>query len=262
MNSQPSSSSTRSMVRVGGGAPATMMRTRSRPGISPSHVARGVERGRDDRRRRAHQRDAVPLDAAQDLGAVDLAQHDVPAADAGHAERHAPAVGVEHRQRVQVDVAVADRGVQAEHRGVEPDVAVGQLHALGARRRAGGVVDRRGGRLVRLVPRPRLGVGQVEVVVVAEHELVRDVEGVEQVFLLRVAVDDLGAAVLDDVGDLGRAEPEVDRHQDPAPAARRRRTTVSSRAEFCEMTATRPPTGTPSRSSRAACARAFAASRR
>ena len=26
------------MVRVGGGAPATMMRTRSRPGISPSHV--------------------------------------------------------------------------------------------------------------------------------------------------------------------------------------------------------------------------------
>ena len=36
MNSQPSSSRTRSIVRVGGGAPATMMRTRSRPGISPS----------------------------------------------------------------------------------------------------------------------------------------------------------------------------------------------------------------------------------
>ncbi|CAB4595427.1 unannotated protein [freshwater metagenome] len=29
----------RSMVRVGGGAPATTMRTRSRPGIGPSHVA-------------------------------------------------------------------------------------------------------------------------------------------------------------------------------------------------------------------------------
>ena len=34
---------------------------------------------------------------------------------------------------------------------------------------------------------------------------------------------------------------------------------VSSRAEFCETTATRPPTGTPSWSSRAACARALAA---
>ena len=37
---------------------------------------------------------------------------------------------------------------------------------------------------------------------------------------------------------------------------------VSSRAEFCEMTATRPPTGTPSWSSCAACARASVASSR
>ncbi len=35
MNSQPSSSRTLSIVRVGGGAPATMMRTWSRPGIGP-----------------------------------------------------------------------------------------------------------------------------------------------------------------------------------------------------------------------------------
>ena len=38
MNSQPSSSSTRTTVFVGGGAPAMMIRTRSRPGISPSQV--------------------------------------------------------------------------------------------------------------------------------------------------------------------------------------------------------------------------------
>ncbi len=37
MNSQPSSVSTRSIVRVGGGAPATTMRVRPRPGISPDH---------------------------------------------------------------------------------------------------------------------------------------------------------------------------------------------------------------------------------
>jgi hypothetical protein len=39
MNSQPSSVSIRSIVRVGGGAPATIIRTRSRPGIGPSQVA-------------------------------------------------------------------------------------------------------------------------------------------------------------------------------------------------------------------------------
>ncbi len=36
MNSQPSSASTRATVLVGGGAPATMIRVRPRPGISPS----------------------------------------------------------------------------------------------------------------------------------------------------------------------------------------------------------------------------------
>ena len=39
MNSQPSSVSTRSMVRVGGGAPATTMRVRPAPGMGPSQVA-------------------------------------------------------------------------------------------------------------------------------------------------------------------------------------------------------------------------------
>jgi hypothetical protein len=39
MNSQPSSVSMRSIVFVGGGAPAQTMRTRSRPGIGPSQVA-------------------------------------------------------------------------------------------------------------------------------------------------------------------------------------------------------------------------------
>ena len=107
MNSQPSSVSTRSIVRVGGGAPATTMRVRPWPGISPLPLLRGVEHRVDHGRRAAQQRDAVLVDAAQDLGAVDLAQHDVPAAHAGDRVRHAPAVAVEHRQRVEVDVAVA-----------------------------------------------------------------------------------------------------------------------------------------------------------
>ena len=39
MNSHPSSVSIRSIVRVGGGAPATTMRVRPAPGIGPSHFA-------------------------------------------------------------------------------------------------------------------------------------------------------------------------------------------------------------------------------
>ena len=113
----------------------------------------GVEDHVDDRRRAAHQRHAVALDPAQDLGAVDLAQHDVLAAHPRDGVQHPPAVAVELRQRVQVDVAVADAHVPAERRGVEPDVAVGELHALGPGRRARRVVDRRRGVLV---ARPRL----------------------------------------------------------------------------------------------------------
>jgi hypothetical protein len=119
---------------------------------------RGLQHGGDDGGRGAHHRDAVPLHPPQDLRAVDLADHDLGDAEAGKDERHAPPVRVEHRQRVQVDVAVGDRRVQGEDHAVDPHVAVGDLHALRPRRRAAGVVDRRGGVLVRLLPRHRLGV--------------------------------------------------------------------------------------------------------
>jgi hypothetical protein len=72
----------------------------------------------------------VLVDPAQDLVAVDLAQHHLRHAHRGHRERHAPPVDVEQRQGVQVDVAVAHPGVPPEGRRVEPQVAVGELHAL------------------------------------------------------------------------------------------------------------------------------------
>ncbi len=184
-----------------------------------------VECRRDDGRCGAQVGDAVLLDALEDLGAVDLTQHDVGRAHRGRGERMAPAVGVEHRQRVEVDVAVRHRGLPAEHRRVEPVVAMGQLHALGPRRGAGRVVDRRGRALVAC---PRLGlVGRAPdlVVVLAEHERPLALDLVDQVAQVGVDHQHLGAGVLDDVADLGDGEPEVDRHQHAAPARRRRRTT-------------------------------------
>ncbi len=97
MNSQPSSVSTRSIVRVGGGAPATTMRVRAASGDLAVPLLRGVEDRRHDGGRAAHERDAVVAHAPQDLGAVDLAQHDVPAPHARDRVRHAPAVAMEHR---------------------------------------------------------------------------------------------------------------------------------------------------------------------
>ena len=165
MNSQPSSFSTRAIVFVGGGAPATTIRTRSASGDLAVPGPGGVEhRCRPRPAQRTCRVTPCLLDPAQDLGAVDLAQHDLRGAHAGHRERHAPAVGVEHRQRVEVDVAVGDAVCRPNVVGVDPDVAVGDLHALGPRRRAAGVVDGRGRVLVRLprlrAPRPRRRTGR------------------------------------------------------------------------------------------------------
>ena len=213
MNSQPSSSCD---------AHDRLRRRRSAGADDPDLVAAGdlavpvgggVEHRGDDGRRRAHDGDAVLLDPAQDLGAVDLAQHDLRDAEAGHRERHAPAVGVEHRQRVEVDVAVGDGRVHRERHRVDPDVAVGDLHALGTRGRAGRVVDAGRRRLVGL-PRARLdALRGVQVVVVAEHEAVLRGDAGQCLVELGVDVQHASAGVLDDVGDLVGAQPEVHRHQ-------------------------------------------------
>ena len=172
MNSQPSSVSTRSMVRVGGGAPATTMRTRSRARDRARPRSAAASRTMATTAGAPHSR-VTPccVDAAQDLGAVDLAQHDLGHAHGGGGVRHAPAVAVEHRQRVQVDVAVADAGLPAEGGGVEPQVAVGELHALGPGGGAARVVDGGGGVLVGLVPRLGLDAEAVELVVGRRAEL-------------------------------------------------------------------------------------------
>ncbi len=102
-------------------------------------------------------------------------------AHARHGVGHPPPVAVEHRQRVEEHVAVVHAGVPPEHRGVEPAVAVRQLHPLGPRRRPRGVVDRARGVLVGL-PRSwllaRLGRREERgVLLPVEREPVRHLDG-------------------------------------------------------------------------------------
>ena len=160
----------------------------------------------------------MTLDPAQDLGAVDLAQDDLRHPHARHGERHSPAVAMKHREGVDVDVAIADPGVQAEGHGIDPDIAVSRLDTLGARGGAGRVVDGRRGVLVGLLPRHRLTARTQQAVVVigTEYEPVGRLQITQLLVMLRVDDQHRGAAVADDVLDLRLLQPEVDRHEDPA----------------------------------------------
>ena len=183
----------------------------------------GVEDGRDDGRRPAHQGHAVGLDPAQDLLAVDLAHDDLGRAHARHRIGHAPPVAVEHGQRVHEHVPVGDGRVPAEGGRVEPAVPVGELDALGASRRAAGVVDARGGVLVGLPP-DRLGAvgGRAEQGLVGDavqHDAVLGGHVPERLVGLGVHEQDGRARVLDDVADLLGVQPVVDRDQHPAVTA-------------------------------------------
>ena len=160
------------------------------------------------------------LDASEDLGSVDLAEHDVLAAHASHRVRHAPAVAVEHGQGVEVDVPVVHTRLPSEHGGVQPQVPVGHLDALRAGRGAACVVDGGGGVLVwgpwsRFDPleeqRVRLVAGQQAVL----HLYVTQVG-----FQLWVHEKNFGSRVVHDVLDLFGVEAEVDRHPDPSEGTR------------------------------------------
>jgi hypothetical protein len=109
--------------------------------------------------------------------------------------------------------------VPAERGGVDPAVAVGELHALGAGGRTARVVDGRRRVLVGL-PWARFSVVVVQLAVGlgTQHELLLAVHRSEGVGQLGVDQQDRRARVLDDVADFLGHQPEVDRYQDPAPA--------------------------------------------
>ncbi len=171
----------------------------------------------------AEKRDPVPLDTREDLLAVDPPHHDVGAAHPRHRVRHAPAVAVEHRQRMEQHVAIAHARVPPERGRVEPAVAVSELDPLRASGRARGVVDRARGVLVGLPRSGRCSRGgrceQRGVVDPVEAEAVIDLDAVHLAGQIGVVEEDRRPRMADDVGDLVGGEPEVDRHQDAAETA-------------------------------------------
>ena len=164
-------------------------------------------------------------DAPQDFGAVYLAEHHLGCACSEESEWHTPAVAVEHGEGVEIHIVIAHACHPAEGDGVEPDVAMGHLHAFGAAGGAGGVVDGGGGVFVGL-PRARVGIGGEQGLVAfgAEGEAVRAAgagrdagEGAGQaVRQFRVYEKHGRAGVLHDVAHFLLLEAEVDGHADAA----------------------------------------------
>ena len=222
------------MKAAGGGAPATVKRGR-RADVVPRPV-RVVEDRAQHRRRHAGEGHLLALDQAEDLGGVDGAQHDVRPAHSGERVDAAPAVAVEHRERPELDVLVADAEMGDQVVGVQVTVAVREHHALGARRRPRGVVERHDATLLARDEGRRLGgLGRDPGVEIGEFRGDRRARGGRRdpVADLREAGADLGecrgvggvddrdahSRVAEDVLVVRRREAVVEGHEDRADLA-------------------------------------------
>src|SRR3546814_13293603 len=85
-------------------------------------VGCGFQDGGDHGRGGAHHGDSVRLDAAQALGTVDLADHNLRNTQDGHTALHNPTVGLYPRQGVQIAVVVGTAGLKTEGDMFDPPI--------------------------------------------------------------------------------------------------------------------------------------------
>ncbi|CAB4940667.1 unannotated protein [freshwater metagenome] len=208
-------------------APFNDARRRSRPrNDDPRHpssgdrtipVDSGIEDRLENRRRAAHQGDALAFDPPENFGAIDLALDHVTTAHARDRVQHPPAVAMELRERVQIHIAIVHSQMPTEDRCVQPHVAMGELHSLWSRRGARGVVDRRRGILVGL-PLEGFDVEphQLRVAFIADHPLHLARHGFEVIVEILIDHQDSSTTVLHDVVDLTCGEAKVDGNKNAA----------------------------------------------
>ena len=153
-----------------------------------------------------------------DLRGVDGAQADVGAAGGGHRPGEAPAVAVEHRQRPQVAAVRGQPGVEGHGQRLQVGAAVVVHHALGRPVVPAGVVDRQQAALVLGGDGRRLG-GRRAAARTRSPGHDQPARRCAPPPARRpsassaVATSTRGPGVLDDVRQLGRRQPGVERHQ-------------------------------------------------
>uniref|UniRef100_A0A0A9AD90 Uncharacterized protein n=1 Tax=Arundo donax TaxID=35708 RepID=A0A0A9AD90_ARUDO len=198
------------------------------------HALGGVGQHVEHDGRATEVRDPAARDGGVHLAGVDPTEADVGATHHGHPPREAPAVGVEHRQRPKVRWPRRHSPVHERVHGDQEDPAVAVHHALGRRRRAGGVVqyhrvplacrphprELRVALLKKPLVRQGLGSGGGELLLVgvldgddARRRVPRR-EKLERIAderqRRRVDEDELGAGVAEQDGDRARVEARVD----------------------------------------------------
>ena len=189
-------------------------------------VEDGVEDGRDAEK----PRDAVALDLLHQGDRVEPPEHDVAPADHRQEVGEPPAVDVEEGHDVERDVGLRELDGDLRVEGVEVEGPVGERDALGEPGRPARV-EELGHRVLVDLRVARIGgaAGQECFVFVGGdparlaleddeagpgRELGRD--GLDEGREVAVEEDDLAPGVVEDVGDLARGQPDVDRVEDGA----------------------------------------------
>ena len=206
---------------------------RRRPGRHHPHtrghvstlIGRRVGERDQHGRRGAQHGDRLVADEPERLGWIHLSQTHMGTADRRDDPDERPPVGVEHRERPQVPVRAGHRVVQQRADRVHVGVPVRDHHTLRARRCAAGVVDRQQIALGDIGPveRRRFGIQQGLVRLPPRvlafqrnamlHGWTRLPDGTDRFEIVGVRTDHLRTAMLEDVLDLGRRQPEVDGDQ-------------------------------------------------
>ena len=198
-----------------------------------SRALRRLQQEQHHRRDEDRLGDALLLDDAQNRRRIEIAGQHVLDAAKKPDQRPAAAADMKERHADEVDVAVVPIAPLVERAGQQGEqIVVAQLRALGMAGRAAGIhldgailaADRpqRIQRLLAVAPFPIIRPGRVPAV--ERDDAAHRLELVRHLLDRRVEIgadeQQLGLGVIDDEGDLGWRQAEIDRHQHDARLGR------------------------------------------
>ena len=168
----------------------------------------------------AHHRHAMGFNPTQNFCTIHFAQHHMLATHARHRIRHTPAIAMKHRQRMQQHITIGDASLPTKRGGVEPDVAMRELHTFGPCRGATRVVDRGRCIFVGSVPRRWLAgvVVQLGIGFFTNDEAMLCRDAAQGFFKFGVDEQHRGTRMLDDVLHFICVQAKIDRHKHTAVA--------------------------------------------
>ena len=212
----------------GGGGGRTGGKDAQAAGGEAAQFVGGVGDADEDGGRGAEEGDGFADNVLEDGAGFGLAKAHVGRAHGGDNPDEGPPVGVKHRDGPEIAIGAGHVQVHQGADGIEPGIAMGDHHTLGAGGGAAGVVEGEEVVLVDFHRHESLGRGGESLVVIQpavlaafEGDEVGDVgdlaaDAVQGVEVIGVCADHAGTAVVDDIGEVVGVQAVVDRHGDGA----------------------------------------------